>query len=49
MQETRPDPFTLLDEHVEDNFGEILPHVFFGDLTRFIVSTYERECGIIAF
>lgn len=28
----------LLEEHVEDNFGEILPHVFFGDLTRYILS-----------
>jgi hypothetical protein len=29
-----------LEEHAEDNFGEILPHVFFGDLTRYIVSRF---------
>ena len=24
----------LLDEHLRVNFGEVLPHVFFGDITR---------------
>lgn len=24
-------------EHLADNFGEVLPHVFFGDLTRLVV------------
>ena len=28
----------LLAGHIEDNEGEILPHVFFGDLTRYVVS-----------
>src|SRR5687767_5332264 len=28
----------LLKEHVTDNLGEILPHVFFGDLTRYILA-----------
>ena len=28
----------LLDEHVSDNFGEVLPHVFFGDVTSYVVS-----------
>jgi hypothetical protein len=28
----------VLEEHMQDNFGEILPHVFFGDLTRYVVS-----------
>jgi hypothetical protein len=28
----------MLDEHLKDNLGEILPHVFFGDLTRYVVS-----------
>jgi hypothetical protein len=27
-------------EHVSDNFGEVLPHVFFGDLTRYVVSRF---------
>ena len=26
----------LLDEHVADNFGELLPHVFFGRLTDWV-------------
>jgi hypothetical protein len=28
----------LLDEHIKENFGEVLPHVFFGDVTRYLVS-----------
>lgn len=30
----------IFDEHVSDNFGEVLPHLFFGDLTRYIVSRF---------
>ena len=33
---------SLLDEHIEDNFGETLPHVFFGDVTRHAVSLFRR-------
>jgi len=29
-----PDLRLLLDEHMSDNFNELLPHVFFGDVTR---------------
>ncbi len=28
----------LLEEHMKDNFGEILPHLFFGDVTRYVVA-----------
>lgn len=28
----------LLKEHIADNMGQILPHVFFGDLTRYILA-----------
>ena len=28
----------LLSEHAADNFGEILPHVFFGDITRYVMA-----------
>lgn len=28
----------LLEAHVEDNRGELLPHVFFGDVTRYVLS-----------
>ena len=30
IPELRP----MLDEHLHDNYGELLPHVFFGDVTR---------------
>lgn len=32
-----PDLEPLLDEHREDNMGDLLPHVFFGDVTRWVV------------
>jgi hypothetical protein len=35
----------MLDEHERDNFGEILPTVFFGDLTRWVESTYANDDG----
>lgn len=28
----------LLEEHLHDNLGELLPHVFFGDLTRYMLT-----------
>jgi len=28
----------LLDEHIEDNFGEVLPHLFIADVARTAVS-----------
>ena len=30
----------LFDEHVSDNFGEVLPHLFFGDLTRYALALF---------
>jgi len=33
----------LLREHLADNFGEVLPHVFFGDLTRYVVAELVRS------
>jgi hypothetical protein len=36
----------IFEEHVSENFGEVLPHVFFGDLTRYLVSRFlEVESG----
>jgi hypothetical protein len=36
----------IFDEHDSDNFGEVLPHLFFGDLTRYLVSKFlEVESG----
>lgn len=37
-----PDLEPLLQEHLSDNFGEVLPHVFFGDITRFVVAEFLR-------
>lgn len=38
----------IFDEHVSDNFGEVLPHLFFGDLTRYAVSRFlEVESGAL--
>jgi hypothetical protein len=33
----------LFREHVSDNFGEVLPHVFFGDVSRYAVSEFLRS------
>jgi hypothetical protein len=33
---------TMLDEHIEAN-GEILPHVFFGDVTRYVVGLFRNS------
>lgn len=35
----------LLEEHLEDNLGEILPHVFFGDVTRYVLSLLLAASG----
>jgi hypothetical protein len=35
----------LLKEHVDDNFGQILPHVFFGDLTRYVLMLLASSAG----
>jgi hypothetical protein len=36
---------SLLSEHGADNFGEVLPHVFIGELTRDVVGTFIRRQG----
>lgn len=30
----------VFEEHLSDNFGEVLPHLFFGDLTRYVVARF---------
>ncbi len=30
----------IYDEHIED-YDDLLPHVFFGDLTRYVINLYE--------
>lgn len=30
----------IFDEHVSDNFGEVLPHLFFGDISRYAISQF---------
>ena len=36
-----PDFGPMIDEHVA-SYGELLPHVLFGDLTRFVLAGHER-------
>jgi hypothetical protein len=38
-----PELHDLLDEHTKDNRGEILPHVFLGELTRYLLSVLSRS------
>jgi hypothetical protein len=37
---------SLLDAHL-DEFGELLPHVFFGDLTRLVLTDVASRVGIV--
>lgn len=37
-----PDVRPIYTEHLEDNFGELLPHVFLGQFTRWLLSLYSR-------
>jgi len=36
----------LLEEHLADN-GELLPHVFFGDLTRYVLADGEDKVAVV--
>jgi hypothetical protein len=40
-----PNLSELFEEHIKDNFGEVLPHVFFGDVTRYLLSLLLAENG----
>jgi hypothetical protein len=31
----------LLDEHLDDNFGDVLPHLFLADVSRYLVDLIE--------
>lgn len=33
----------LLDEHTKDNFGEVLPHVFFGEVSRYAIALLQKS------
>jgi len=35
----------LLNEHLEDQGGELLPHIFFGDLTRYLLQLLDKSKG----
>lgn len=35
----------IYDEHMRDTDGELLPHVLFGDLTRWIIELYRKSKG----
>ena len=40
-----PNLSARLEEHIKDNLGEILPHVFFGDVTRYVLSLLFAVSG----
>ena len=44
IPELRP----MLDGHLRDNDGELLPHVFFGDVTRWAEGTGRAPNGNLA-
>jgi hypothetical protein len=41
FEEMRP----VLVEHKKDNFGEVLPHVFMGDVARFALREFAETCN----
>ena len=44
-----PELRSLLDEHLEDNFGRVLPHPFLADVLREALTAVEadqRDCGL---
>jgi hypothetical protein len=41
LVERFPALHSLLREHLEDQCGELLPHVFMGDVTRYFVDAYD--------
>jgi hypothetical protein len=42
---TEPELQPLFEEHMEDNFGEMLPHMFFGDVTRWFESELSDDAS----
>ncbi len=40
-----PELEPLYSEHMQDNFGEMLPHVLMGDVTRFAVAKSQTLTG----
>ncbi len=40
--EAAPELQTVLGEHLEDMGGEVLPHLLFGDLTRFVAEAHGQ-------
>lgn len=44
-----PELEPLLRDHEARNFGDLLPHVFFGDVTRFVMELHnDAEAGSLA-
>lgn len=40
-----PELQPVLDEHLEDMSGELLPHLLFGDLTRYVTAAHGQGSG----
>jgi len=43
-----PELVPVYEEHMIDNFDELLPHVFMGDVTRFVVSSYKNKENLVS-
>jgi hypothetical protein len=43
LAETVPALKDLLTEHLDDNDGDLLPHVYFGDLTRWVSAELSTD------
>lgn len=43
LAESLPALRLMLSEHIEDNFGEVLPHMFLGDVLRWMLSREAED------
>lgn len=48
LVETHPDIAGLLSEHLEDNEGELLPHLLLADVIRWLVAHRKTEAQVRA-
>ncbi|PKQ30483.1 MAG: hypothetical protein CVT62_13555 [Actinobacteria bacterium HGW-Actinobacteria-2] len=48
LVETHPDIAGLLSEHLEDNEGELLPHLLLADIIRWLVSHRTTKAQVCA-
>jgi hypothetical protein len=46
LVEKFPELLPVLEEHLNENLGELLPHLLLADIKRHLVAAYEAERGI---